>query len=88
MAKPVEINIPSKASSNAQASIPADNVPDVAKAMRRAHPELEEDGEKSDEEVVADALMAYARETVRNEQRQAKIREVIEQADQDNEAGF
>lgn len=84
MAKPVEIIIPSQASGNAQASIPATSVPEVAQAMRRAHPELEDGGEKSDEEVVAEALMAHAREMVRNEQRQAKIRAAIEQADQES----
>lgn len=87
MAHSVEI----RSSETDSVSIPAENVAEVAEAFRQMRPTVsvagrgtdEGEGDPSDEEVIAQALSDYARETVREYRRQQAIREALEQADQE-----
>lgn len=85
MAKPVEITIPTKASGKAQASIPGDEVPRVAKALRRSRPDIAQDA--TDEEVVAEGIMQILRDEVRAFERSEAVRAALEQVKTDD-TGF
>lgn len=85
MTKPIEISIPNKESGKAQASIPGDEVPRVAKVLRSTRPGLDPDA--SDEEVVAEAIMQMLRDEVRNFEQSEAMRAAIESA-QEREVGF
>lgn len=86
MSHPVEIR---SSGTGDPVSIPAENVAEVAEAFRQMRPTVPamgraaEKGEQSDEEVIAQALAYYARETVREYRRQQAIREALERADQE-----
>lgn len=82
MAKPIEIQIPDQASATASASIPAASVPEVAQAMRGVRPQGDDE---SDEVYVANCMVEYARETVQQYRRHARI---IAAAQEDEPAPF
>lgn len=86
MSNPVEI----RSSKNGDpVSIPAENVAEVAEAFRQMRPIAPavgrgaEEGEQSDEEVIAQALADYARETLRQYRRHQALQAAMEQADQE-----